>query len=107
MDFQFQINDIVDVNGVKAVVRFYGPTEFMPGTDWVGVELESPTGKNNGTVQGVQYFTCRDKYGMFVKPSMPRLIERPVQRRQQPQPQTPMSPAQRKASGRVCEPWNF
>ena len=25
-------------------------------------------GKNNGTVDGHEYFQCRDKYGLFVKP---------------------------------------
>lgn len=29
--------------------------------------MDTPTGKNDGTVQGVQYFTCRPKHGIFVR----------------------------------------
>lgn len=75
---ELQIGDIVDVSGSRATVRYVGTAEFSPGT-WIGVELDSPDGKNNGTVQGVKYFDCADKYGKFFKPHIPRLIERPVQ----------------------------
>jgi dynactin 1 len=73
----FLVGDHVDVNGQHAVVRFVGQTEFQTG-DWIGVEYDTPTGKNNGTVQGIQYFSCRDRYGMFVRPAIPRLMDRPV-----------------------------
>lgn len=49
-------------------VVFCGPTKFAEG-DWVGVILDNPTGKNNGTVQGVEYFKCEPNYGVFVKAS--------------------------------------
>ena len=42
----------------KGFVRFVGPTEFAAGI-WVGVELEEPRGKNNGTVDGKKYFNCK------------------------------------------------
>ncbi|XP_011496659.1 PREDICTED: tubulin-folding cofactor B [Ceratosolen solmsi marchali] len=52
----------------KATIMYVGQTEFKPGY-WVGVKYDEPLGKNNGSVAGVQYFDCYDKYGGFVKPS--------------------------------------
>ena len=43
-------------------VAYVGLTEFAAGK-WVGVVLEEPKGKNNGTVQGKEYFKCQDKHG--------------------------------------------
>lgn len=43
-------------------LRFCGSTEFSGGL-WAGVELDKPEGKNDGSVAGVQYFTCRLKHG--------------------------------------------
>ncbi|XP_024082800.1 kinesin-like protein KIF13A isoform X2 [Cimex lectularius] len=48
------------------VIAYIGPTEFASGT-WVGVDLDAPTGKNDGTVQGVKYFEARHKHGIFVR----------------------------------------
>lgn len=48
-------------------VAFYGTTQFADG-NWVGVVLDEPKGKNNGTVKDVQYFTCEENYGIFVRP---------------------------------------
>uniref|UniRef100_A0A069DXT9 Putative kinesin-like protein n=1 Tax=Panstrongylus megistus TaxID=65343 RepID=A0A069DXT9_9HEMI len=48
------------------VIAYIGPTEFASGT-WVGVDLDAPYGKNDGTVQGVRYFDARPKHGIFVR----------------------------------------
>jgi dynactin complex subunit len=34
----------------------------------VGVELDEPVGKNNGTVNGVAYFTCPESRGLLCHP---------------------------------------
>ncbi|AOA65097.1 Large subunit of the dynactin complex [Komagataella phaffii CBS 7435] len=69
-----KVGERIQVKGVDGVVRFKGQTQFADG-EWVGVELDQPTGKNNGSVQGVQYFTIgkpdandtTNLYGIFVR----------------------------------------
>ncbi|XP_045609914.1 kinesin-like protein KIF13A isoform X3 [Procambarus clarkii] len=51
----------------SGVIAYIGHTEFALGT-WIGVELDVPMGKNDGSVNGVRYFASRPKCGMFVKP---------------------------------------
>uniref|UniRef100_A0A8C1BSB5 Si:dkeyp-47f9.4 n=1 Tax=Cyprinus carpio carpio TaxID=630221 RepID=A0A8C1BSB5_CYPCA len=50
------------------VVRYYGKTGFAPGF-WLGIELDKPSGKNDGSVGGVRYFSCPPKHGVFAPPS--------------------------------------
>lgn len=49
------------------VVRFFGATQFAEG-EWVGIELDEPKGKNDGSVFGVRYFSCRANHGIFSRP---------------------------------------
>ncbi|XP_030022123.1 kinesin-like protein KIF13B isoform X2 [Manduca sexta] len=48
------------------VIAYAGPTHFAPGL-WIGVELDAPTGKNDGSVGGSRYFSCRARHGIFVR----------------------------------------
>lgn len=61
----------VSVKGELGVVRFRGTTSFAPG-EWIGVELSSALGKNDGSIQGIRYFQCQKQgnYGVFVRPGM-------------------------------------
>ena len=70
------IGSIVEVPVGRGLVRFYGATSFSSGK-WVGVELNEPGGKNDGTVQGVKYFTCKPNHGMFIRPSQVKIISVP------------------------------
>ncbi|KAF9870507.1 dynactin [Colletotrichum karsti] len=60
-------------DGRTGVVRFVGSTHFASG-DWVGIELEDDSGKNDGSVQGERYFDCGMGHGMFVRPTTLAII---------------------------------
>lgn len=71
----FQVGQTVELsNGVTATVQFVGNTHFALG-DWIGIELEDASGKNDGAVQGQRYFDCPPGHGMFIRPSVPRIVD--------------------------------
>ncbi|KAI9697345.1 MAG: hypothetical protein M1820_007851 [Bogoriella megaspora] len=53
-------------DGRQAIIRFLGTTHFAGG-DWVGVELDDASGKNDGSIQGERYFDCEAGHGMFLR----------------------------------------
>ena len=57
------------VGGTKSgKVAFIGETKFAQG-EWVGVALDEPVGKNNGSVGGISYFQCDPMHGVFSRAS--------------------------------------
>ncbi|KAF8951882.1 hypothetical protein BGZ52_009293 [Haplosporangium bisporale] len=62
-----QVGDrvMVESMGLTGYLRFVGTAAFKSGV-WAGIELDTPTGKNDGTVAGVAYFNCRPQCGIFV-----------------------------------------
>lgn len=53
------------VDGTKhGRIAYLGEVHFAKG-DMAGVHLDSPVGKNNGSVGGVLYFQCEPKRGIF------------------------------------------
>uniref|UniRef100_A0A8B9QCQ5 Centrosomal protein 350 n=1 Tax=Apteryx owenii TaxID=8824 RepID=A0A8B9QCQ5_APTOW len=64
----FSIGDRVLVSKVQpGTLRFKGLTKFAKGF-WAGVELDKPEGNNNGTYDGIKYFDCKEKHGIFAPP---------------------------------------
>uniref|UniRef100_A0A8C5MA86 Kinesin family member 13B n=1 Tax=Leptobrachium leishanense TaxID=445787 RepID=A0A8C5MA86_9ANUR len=62
------------------IVKYVGPADFQDGV-WVGVELDLPAGKNDGSVGGKQYFKCNPGYGVLVRPNKVKKATGTVRRR--------------------------
>ncbi|TMW69200.1 hypothetical protein Poli38472_001356 [Pythium oligandrum] len=48
-------------------VAYIGSVEGLPAGEWIGVKLDKPLGKNDGSVNGVRYFECAMLHGAFVR----------------------------------------
>ncbi|XP_076128775.1 kinesin-like protein KIF13B isoform X3 [Alosa pseudoharengus] len=79
-------------------VRYVGPTEFAEGT-WVGVELDVPAGKNDGSVNGRQYFQCNPGYGVLVRPDRVTRAEGTAKRKRKKRHSTNLSTSTINLSG--------
>jgi dynactin 1 len=79
METSVAVGNRVSTTNGPGTVRFVGPTSFATGK-WVGIELDGPQGKHNGRVQGKAYFSCRDGYGIFVRPVAVKLLDEATRR---------------------------
>ncbi|KAL5118824.1 hypothetical protein ACEQ8H_003327 [Pleosporales sp. CAS-2024a] len=53
----------------RGTISYIGTVPEIPGIGvWVGVTLDEPTGKNDGSVKGKRYFECGNNRGVFVRP---------------------------------------
>ncbi|KAM9777342.1 dynactin subunit 1 [Neosynchiropus ocellatus] len=71
-----KVGSLVEVigKGQCGTVAYIGTTSFASGK-WVGVILDEPKGKNDGTVQGKRYFNCEENHGIFVRQSQIQLVD--------------------------------
>jgi dynactin 1 len=76
MSADSSVNDPVHVSRegrqLEGVIAYLGSVSFSAGDDWVGIRLTGSSvglGKNDGSVQGNQYFDCPPQCGLFVKKS--------------------------------------
>ncbi|KAM4541457.1 CAP-Gly domain-containing linker protein 4 isoform 2-T2 [Fundulus diaphanus] len=98
-----RLGDRVVIAGQKiGTLRFCGSTEFSGGL-WAGVELDKPEGKNDGSVAGVQYFTCRLKHGIFAPLSK---ISKPLEKHKSSSTKTPLRPPRRIDVSRITSKIN-
>lgn len=67
VDSCLKIGNHVLVHGEIGIIKYIGPVAFADGL-WLGIELRSATGKNDGSIQGKRYFSCRANHGIFVRP---------------------------------------
>ncbi|KAH8717136.1 dynein associated protein-domain-containing protein [Phaeosphaeriaceae sp. PMI808] len=66
---QFKIGQTVETSAhQQGTVKYVGPIHVAEG-DWLGIDLQSPIGKNDGSVRGERYFTCPPLHGLFIKES--------------------------------------
>eukprot|EP01006_Ploeotia_vitrea_P053650 TRINITY_DN67805_c8_g2_i1.p1 TRINITY_DN67805_c8_g2~~TRINITY_DN67805_c8_g2_i1.p1 ORF type:complete len:845 (+),score=500.70 TRINITY_DN67805_c8_g2_i1:145-2679(+) len=61
---------------IKGRVRYAGTVHFAKG-NWLGLELSTPDGKNDGSVKGRRYFVCKKDMGLFVRPKDCERISKP------------------------------
>lgn len=69
----YEVGTRVEVNGVPGTVKYCGATSFAMGK-WVGIALDTPTGKNDGSVQGKRYFDCEPNFGVFIRVTQVKLL---------------------------------
>ncbi|KAF2836958.1 Cap-Gly domain-containing protein [Patellaria atrata CBS 101060] len=58
-------------DGRIGTISHIGPIPELPGptgAPWIGITLDEPVGKNDGSVQGTRYFACGRNCGVFVRP---------------------------------------
>ncbi|KAF3912960.1 hypothetical protein ABW21_db0206811 [Orbilia brochopaga] len=54
----------------RGQVAYVGQVDTIPqGGTWVGVRLDEPTGKNDGSIDGIKFFDAKRNHGIFVRPS--------------------------------------
>ncbi|CAG8982572.1 hypothetical protein HYALB_00007288 [Hymenoscyphus albidus] len=79
-------------DGRYAIVRYVGQPEFAAG-EWIGVELEDDSGKNDGSVKGQRYFDCQMGRGMFLRPTAVKIVEQPPPKMKPPPAKRPARPS--------------
>lgn len=100
---QFKVGDTVLVDGQKeGTIGFIGTTQFAKGV-WAGIVLESPEGKNDGSVSGVKYFECEANHGLFTRVQKLTLVSKAATNESTPPRQlapsrTPQDEGQRSTS---------
>ena len=60
-----ELGDRVIIGGARSgTLKYLGPIHVSEGI-WCGIKLDEPVGKNNGKLEGVRYFKCQHRFGLF------------------------------------------
>ncbi|CAO2650973.1 Nn.00g092700.m01.CDS01 [Neocucurbitaria sp. VM-36] len=91
---EYKVGQTVETSKqVQGLVKYVG---LLPGVStgtFLGIELSTPTGKNDGSVRGERYFECPPEHGLFIRPAnVARIVSQPAPRT--PAPSTPTPAAQ-------------
>lgn len=80
-DFVFKIGQTVETSAhQRGLVKYIGSLHVADG-NWLGIELPTADGKNDGSVRGERYFSCPPAHGLFVKDtSVQSIIAQPPQK---------------------------
>ncbi|PSN61317.1 hypothetical protein BS50DRAFT_578682 [Corynespora cassiicola Philippines] len=83
----------------KGLIKYIGEIHVADG-QFIGIELPSATGKNDGSVQGQRYFSCAPAHGLFIRPaSITQIIAQPApSRAAASSPSKPATPRPRPSS---------
>ncbi|XP_018341862.1 PREDICTED: dynactin subunit 1 isoform X1 [Trachymyrmex septentrionalis] len=74
MSFKIGQRVEVPVKECQGVIAYIGYPTFASGK-WIGVILDEPKGKNNGSVKGQMYFKCAENHGMFARQTQLILLD--------------------------------
>ncbi|KAF1917018.1 dynein associated protein-domain-containing protein [Ampelomyces quisqualis] len=64
---EYKVGTVVETSASqRGVVKFFGEIHVAGGS-WLGLELATAEGKNDGSLRGERYFTCPPGHGLFPK----------------------------------------
>ncbi|RHY35055.1 hypothetical protein DYB32_000461 [Aphanomyces invadans] len=64
-----QVGQRCEISGKRrGEIAYIGAVQGIPPGEWVGVRLDMPFGKNDGSQGSQRYFDCKPLHGVFVRP---------------------------------------
>lgn len=101
---QFRIGQKIETNTHRTgIVKYVGSIHVAEGA-WLGIDLQEPTGKNDGSVRGERYFECPPQHGLFVKETdILQILSQPAPKAAAPKPKA-VAPASKSRPSSVVAP---
>ncbi|KAJ4339424.1 hypothetical protein N0V95_007778 [Ascochyta clinopodiicola] len=101
---QFRVGQKIETNTHRTgLVKYVGPIHVADGA-WLGIDLQEPTGKNDGSIRDERYFECPPQHGLFVKETdILQILSQPAPKAVAPKPK-PTAPTPRSRPASVVAP---